>query len=209
MNVKDEEIEVKFYVQDLGTIENRLQELGAERVQSRTHEYNLRFDTPDDVLTQSDQLLRLRRDSASHMTYKGPGITLDGVYHRKEIQFTLSDFDAAQAFLEALGYHVTIIYEKFRSEYSLGDVMVTLDELPIGDFIEIEGPDSVSIKETSCMLGLRWTTRITGNYLSLFQNACQAMEIKPNNLTFKDLANTVVLPVHLGVHPADGSSDDQ
>ena len=59
-------------------------------------------------------MLRLRRDSSVRLTYKGPGKTIDGVHLRKEIEFAASDFDAAQAFLEALGYQVQMIYEKYR-----------------------------------------------------------------------------------------------
>jgi adenylate cyclase class 2 len=206
MNGKDQEIEVKFYIRDLGSIEKLLQELGADQVQARTHEYNLRFDTPNGDLTQRDQLLRLRKDTADRVTYKGPGFTLDGVYHRKEIQFAVSDFNAAQAFLEALGYQVSMVYEKFRTVYAMGDALVTLDELPLGNFIEIEGPDPKSIQKTSQQLGIRWAARITGSYLSLFQTACQTMGIKTNNLTFADFADIVVMPGHLGVHPADGSN---
>ena len=113
MDGKDREIEVKFYVRGLISTEKLLQELGADQVQARTHEYNLRFDTPDGELTQRDHVLRLRKDSAARVTYKGPGFTLDGVYHRKEIEFAVSDFDAAQTLLEALGYQVSMVYEKF------------------------------------------------------------------------------------------------
>ncbi len=207
MNGKGQEIEVKFLVHDLGNVEKILQELGANQVQARIHEYNLRFDTQDGVLTQRDHLLRLRRDTANRVTYKGPGHTLDEVYHRKEIQFTVSDFDAARVFLEVLGFQVSMIYEKFRTAYSLGDVLVTLDELPFGNFIEIEGPDSTSIKKTSQMLGMHWAARITASYATLFQTACHSLDTKPNNLTFEDFSNIVVLPHHLGVHPADRSNE--
>jgi adenylate cyclase class 2 len=149
----------------------------------------------------------LRKDTADRVTYKGPGLTLDGVYHRKEIQFTVSDFNAAQAFLEALGYQISMVYEKFRTVYALGDVLVTLDELPLGNFIEVEGPDPKSIQQTSQQLGVRWASRITSSYISLFQIACQTMHLKTNNLTFADFVNIVVMPDHLGVHPADGSNE--
>jgi len=206
MKGKDQEIEIKYYVQDLGIIEVLLQELGANKVQERTYEYNLRFDTQDHELTRKDQVLRLRKDTADRVTYKGPGFALDGVYHRDEIEFMVSDFDATQAFLEALGYRVSLIYEKYRTVYTFDDILVALDELPIGNFIEIEGPGGGSIREASQKLGLLWSAHITESYASLFQNACQTIGIRPSNLTFADFANVIVLPGHLGVDPADRSS---
>jgi adenylate cyclase class 2 len=205
MDGKNQEIEVKFYVRDLISTEEHLQELGANQVQVRTYEYNLRFDTPGGDLTQGDQILRLRKDTVDRVTYKGPGISLDGVLHRKEIELSVSDFDAAQALLEALGYQVSMVYEKYRTIYALGDVMVTLDEMPFGKFIEIEGPDGASIREASHKLGLRWAARIATNYAALFQAACQSLDIKTHNLTFADFADIIVLPEHIGVHLADGS----
>jgi adenylate cyclase class 2 len=147
----------------------------------------------------------LRKDNADRLTYKCPGFTLDGVYHRKEIEFAVSDFDAAQTLLEALGYQVSMVYEKFRTVYTFGDVLVSLDEMPFGNFIEIEGPDGDTIREASQKLELRWATRIAASYASLFQAARLALDLKTHNLTFADFANIVVLPGHLGVHPADRS----
>lgn len=205
MDEKNLEIEVKFYIWDLNTMEVRLQELGAKKVQPRTHEYNLRFDTPAGELVQQNQVLRLRKDTADRVTFKGPGVVQEGVYHRKEIEFEVSDFNAAQAFLEALGYQVSMIYEKFRTVYALGEVLVTLDEMPFGNFIEIEGPDSHSIQETSRMLGLPWVVRIAASYASLFQAACQAAGLETNQLTFAAFAGRDLRPEHLGVQPAQDS----
>jgi len=64
-----EEIEAKFYVQDLDKIAARLQQLGARRVQERTRELNLRFDLPDGSLGRSQRVLRLRQDTQARLTY--------------------------------------------------------------------------------------------------------------------------------------------
>jgi adenylate cyclase class 2 len=200
---KTREIEIKFYVQDLNTIKTRLLELGAKQVQPRTHEYNLRFDIPAGQLTLDDKLIRLRRDTANRITYKGPGAEIDGVYHRSEVEFEVSDFNAAKAFLEALGYQVSLIYEKFRATFRFKDVMVALDELPLGNFVEIEGPDGDSILRASQELAFQWQARIAASYGSLFKTACQAMSRAPQNLTFSDFADLNVIPEHLGVEIAD------
>jgi len=42
--------------------------------------------------------------------------------------------------LRALGYEPTYRYQKYRQPYHLAAVEVLLDETPIGNFLELEGP---------------------------------------------------------------------
>jgi adenylate cyclase class 2 len=142
----DQELEVKFYLPDLPALRARLETAGAQLVQPRVHEINLRFDTPSGDLTRSYRVLRLRQDTEARLTYKGPGELVDGVRSRQELEFTVSDFGTARHFLEALGYEVSVMYEKYRATYTLRGVLVTLDEMPYGYFAEIEGPDGASIR---------------------------------------------------------------
>jgi predicted adenylyl cyclase CyaB len=104
--MKDQELEIKYYVADLAAIDARLQSLGAVVEQVRTHELNLRFDTPGAELTNAMQVLRLRHDTADRLTFKGPMQIVDGIRLRQEIEFTVGDFRSARTFLEALGYKV-------------------------------------------------------------------------------------------------------
>src|SRR5512139_1156368 len=99
---KGQETEAKFYVIRLDRMAARLQELKAHLVQSRVLETNLRFDLPDDSLTASGQVLRLRRDTQARLTYKGAGQNKSGVLDRQEIEFIVEDEQKARQFLEAL-----------------------------------------------------------------------------------------------------------
>src|SRR5215510_12876715 len=99
-----QEIEAKFYVQDLKRIEARLQNLEARLIQPRILETNLRFDLPDSRLRSKGQVLRLRQDSEARLTYKDSGTSEQGVVNRREIEFTVEDFEKAKLLLEALGY---------------------------------------------------------------------------------------------------------
>ena len=153
MAVSGKELEVKFLLSNLGRLENRLKGIGASCVQHRTYESNLRFDTPDRELTQTFQILRLRQDSAARVTYKGPGEEEGGACLRQELEITVNDFAIAQSLFEALGYQVVFMYEKYRTAYAMDEVVVTLDEMPYGSFVEIEGPDGNSICESATRLG--------------------------------------------------------
>jgi adenylate cyclase class 2 len=201
--MKDQEIEIKLYLSDLPAFRQRLEARGAGLVEARLHEVNLRFDTPGGDLTRTAQVLRLRRDSAARLTYKGKGDTSGEVFVRREIEFTVGDFQAAQAFLEALGFTVSLLYEKYRTTYDLDGVHVTLDEMPFGNFSELEGPDAGSIRLVAEKLGVNWEARIADSYTSLFERLKDKLGLAFRDLSFENFRGIVVPPQALGVQPAD------
>ncbi len=203
MNNSTQEIEVKFYLQRRAALEERLQNQGATLIQPRVHELNLRFDTPERSLTREKRVLRLRQDEQARLTYKGPGYIDQDVTQRLEIEFAVSDFESARAFLYALGYEVSIYYEKFRTTYAWQGVLVTLDEMPYGDFSEIEGPDAGAIQQAAQALGLHWEARILDSYLALFERLRQSNGLSARNLAFAELEGLTCTPRMLGVQPGD------
>jgi adenylate cyclase class 2 len=199
----NQEREIKFYVQDLEAVNERLRICGAELTRERTLEINLRLDTDDRSLYKSGRLLRLRQDDRARVTYKADARVEGGVIARTEIEFTVDNFAVARKLFEALGYQVVVIYEKYRRVYRLGDVEVTLDELPMGDFVEIEAPNNTLIEGAAQMLGLDWAKGIATNYLGLFEVARSNRGFTFNDLTFENFRDFEVLPEDIGVQPAD------
>ncbi len=203
MSSSNQEIEVKFYVRSLPALAARLQQLGAAVTQTRVWERNLRFDTPDGNLRRASRVLRLRQDTAARMTYKGPGRIIDGVQHRAEIELTVESLDQARALLEALGYQVSMAYEKYRTTYSIGGTLVTLDELPYGSFVEIEGPTSEAIAQVAGSLKLNWEARINESYAALFDRTRATLNLPFRDLLFDNFRSVAVQPEDLGVRFAD------
>jgi adenylate cyclase class 2 len=201
--MKDTEIEVKFFISNLEAIEARLIELNAVCRQPRTHEINLRFDTPDHSLSAAGRVLRLRHDLESRLTYKGPGQIDEGTHSRQEIEFVVGDYQAARKFLELLGYDVVVIYEKFRAVYELDGVNITLDELPYGNFIEIEGPTPQSVHSTSQVLRLNWEARNLESYIVIFYRLRENRALTMRDLIFDNFTNLHISIHDLGVIPAD------
>jgi adenylate cyclase class 2 len=197
------ESEVKFLLNDLPGLQRRLETLGARLAAPEVREVNLKFDRPDRSLTQTFQVLRLRRDSRVRLTYKGPGRIVDGVNARKEIEFEAGDFEAAQAFLEALGFEVNLVYEKYRTSYELDGVEIVLDHTPLGDFAELEGPDGAAIAALAARLGLDWSARTVASYTFLFDEVKRSLGLAVRDLTFEDFEGVAVTPAALGVRPAD------
>ena len=203
MSGPGEELEVKFYLRHAQQLQSRLEALGARLEQPRTLEINLRFDTPNLDLLRSGRLLRLRQDTAARITFKGPGREEGGARLRQELEFTAGDFATARAVFEALGYSVYMLYEKQRATYALGAVLVTLDEMPYGDFAEIEGPDASSIQQAAADLGLDWSRRILDSYTVLFEVARKNLGFTFRDLSFANFTGLSVPAEALAVEPAD------
>jgi len=199
-----QETEVKFHTRDLKRIETRLLELQAVLIQPRIHEVNFRFDTPNNELRKSSRVLRLRQDDKARFTFKGPSVEkAGGVMSRKEIEFVVEDFDCAKEFLEELGFQAVVFYEKFRATYDLNDVHVMLDELPYGDFVEIEGEDAASIRNVADALGLNWDAMIKAGYHALFDRVSEKYGLDNSKLSFEELKNVKIAVADLKIIAAD------
>jgi len=203
MSDSNQEIEAKFYVTGLAGVKARLHELEATLIHERILETNIRFDLPGARLRSKGRVLRLRRDTEARLTYKGGSRNEQGVLSRTEIEFTVGDFDKAKQFLEALGYQELMRYDKFREVYQLDNCHIMLDELPYGYFIEIEGENVEDIQKASAKLHLRWEAAITRSYNALFDSVKRALNLKFNDLSYRNFLDIKVKPEHLGVTPAD------
>ncbi|HRN51179.1 MAG TPA: class IV adenylate cyclase [Anaerolineales bacterium] len=202
--VGDKELEVKFHVAQPAEIERRLVAAGAVLLHPRTHEYNLRFDSPNGVLGEAHSMLRLRRDSSSHMTFKGPSTTLGGVLARQEIEFDVSNFTQAQKLIEALGFGSKFMYEKYRTTYVMTGLKITLDEMPYGTFVEIEGTEPEPIQAAAHQLGLNWERRLPETYLSIFRRLKDLYGMRFTDLSFENFNGVEVSLERAGILPADG-----
>lgn len=202
--MKDQETEVKFFVLDLKRIETRLLELEARLIQARAHEINFRFDTPDNGLRKNSRVLRLRRDTEAKLTYKGPSkLAEGGVMTRKEIEFTVGDFESAKEFLLSLGYEPKIFYEKFRTTFELNHTHIMLDELPYGTFVEVEGNNADEIQVTVRKLGLKWENMIRMGYHAIFDVIAPKYGLDASQLSFENVKDIRVAPDDFIFKPAD------
>lgn len=204
--VGDKELEVKFHIAQPAELERRLVDVGAVLLHPRTHEYNLRFDSANGALGQAHSMLRLRRDTSSHMTFKGPSTTLGGVLARQEIEFDVSNFTQAQKLIEALGFGSKFMYEKYRTTYAMNGLKVTLDEMPYGHFVEIEGTEPEPIHAAAEQLGLDWELRLPETYISIFRRLKDLYGLRFTDLSFENFAGIEVSLLRAGIKPADSPS---
>jgi adenylate cyclase class 2 len=205
-----QETEVKFLVFDLAKIEARLRELKAKVFSPRTIEINLRFDNSNGDFERTGRVLRLRKDDLARLTYKGNSQNIEGALSRREIEFAVDDFDSAKQFIEALGYEVAFIYEKYRTTYEISltsptgltSLKIMLDELPYGYFIEIEGKLEM-LRPIADELGLDWNKAVPTSYHALFARLCEARGFKLRDLTFENFKEIKVSPKDMMIEYAE------
>lgn len=177
------ETETKLYVPDLPAVEDRLRQLGAEVTMPRVLEANVRYENSANTLAAEGIGLRLRQDTRARLTYKDSGHVENGIVSRFDAEVEVSDFQTMEIILGKLGYHPHMRYEKYRAAYTLNGADVTLDELPYGHFVEIEG-DVTAIERAIEQLHLTQAPRLSSSYTALFERVKRALGLQFNDLTF-------------------------
>ena len=186
------EIEVKFYIHDISTIRDRIISLGAESM-GRIFETNICFEDSGKNIFKNKSLLRLRKDNRTRLTFKSlPHTKNQGknadfkILREQEVE--VSDFAVMKSILESLGFHKERVYEKWRETFVLNGVNLCIDEMPFGNFLEIEG-EKEDIIEAASKTGMAWDNRILLNYLHMFEIIRQKFKLKFNDITFENFKN--------------------
>jgi len=177
------EVEIKFRVHDLNGLARKLRQCGFRLVTPRTHEMNTLYDLPGQPLRRRGDLLRVRKyGSVWTLTHKAKGKT--GRHKtRVENETQVANGKKMDAILRALTFAPTFRYEKFRSEWSDAQGHVVVDETPIGDFAEIEGPPRW-IDRTARQLLIPPSAYITDTYAALFFQWKKQTRSRAKQMTF-------------------------
>ena len=180
---RPKEIEIKFVAPDLRALRSRLRNLGFRLVTPRTREMNVLYDLPGHPLRTRGQLLRLRRYGDKWtLTHKARGVA--GRHKsREETETVVDNGPRMHRILLSLGFLPSFRYEKFRSEWTDDHGHVVLDETPIGNLGEIEGP-ARWIDRTAAALGIDRKDYMTSSYAELFSQWKQRTGSKADEMTF-------------------------
>ena len=184
------ETEIKIPMQDgAGPARLLLEQHGYRITQPRTLQADQVFDFPDGALRQSGRLLRLRlenapsENSAAILTYKGPVLSAGPHKSREELETSAADGGTLEKILGRLGLVPSFRYEKYRTTFQASDEpgLVTLDETPIGVFIELEGP-AYWIDRTALRLGFAPRDYVTASYSALYRAFRESHQGPPDML---------------------------
>ena len=168
----------------------RLTEADFSLITPQTHEFNTLYDQPGAKLRRRGALLRLRKFGEKWiLTYKDKSGPSGGQHKsRREIETPVENGEAAARIFESLGFKPSFRYEKFRSEWSDGKGHVVIDETPIGNYGEIEGPPEW-IDSTAERLAITHEQYITLSYAELFAAWKRKTKSKAAEMTFAALSS--------------------
>ena len=187
-NLSHLEIEVKFFINDIDLLRNRVLDLNCS-LQGREFETNIRYDDKNNTLFKNKSLLRLRKDKHNYLTFKSTPKTQDkDVKIMTEYEVKVNDYESIQHILASLGFVPVQHYEKYRETFCMGNTQILIDTLPYGDFIEIEG-DKDHILKLASELGLNWNHRILLNYLAIFEIIKDKLNLPFSDVTFDNFAS--------------------
>lgn len=140
---------------------------GASPLLGRRLQEDSLLDTEDEMLRRRRCVLRVRVENGkSRITFKGP-VQPSIVKVREELETLVGDGVALLRILEEIGLHVWFCYEKYREEFSHEDVIVAIDETPVGVFVEIEGSEQ-GITAMAEALGRSTEDYVLDSYRGLF-----------------------------------------
>ena len=179
------ETEVKIRVSNRAAALDALKRAGLTISAPRQFESNTLYDTPERALSKKGVLLRLRQvGDTSVITWKGRGQA--GPHKsRPELETSIGSLETLHRILVELGYQPMFRYEKYRTEFAAGDEdgVVTVDETPIGDFLELEGPGEW-IDRVAGELGFGRKDYILESYGRLYLADCERRGVEPAHMVF-------------------------
>ena len=165
------EIEVKARVGDPAAARAMILAAGAVETRPRHREINTLYDFRDRRLAGSSRAIRLRVvGKKALLTYKGPPQKSRRFKVREEIESEVKKAGAAAKILAELGLVSVFRYEKRRTLFKKGALTVCLDELSIGNFIEVEG-ERPKIVRFMKALGIDRKEWLRSSYIGLIASA--------------------------------------
>ena len=151
------EIEAKFLAVDHDALRAKLKEVGAVCEQPMRLMKRRGFDFPDGRLRHTQNGWVRIRNEGDKITMSYKQLNNRGLDGTHEVQLVIDSFEAAEAFLQALGLKPNVYQETKRESWTLDGCEIELDEWPWAKpYIEMEGPDEAALRSLATKLGLDW-----------------------------------------------------
>ena len=180
------EVEIKLRVGDAAAGRSLLRKAGFRVARRRRFESNAVFDRPGGQLRKHGMLLRLRRVGCrAILTFKGRSVV--GRHKtREEIELEITEPEPLTMILGRMGFREAFRYEKYRTDYELKGTegVATLDETPVGVYIELEGTPGW-IDHAARELKFTEDHYITKSYGQLYIEDCRRKGLAPRHMVFQ------------------------
>jgi adenylate cyclase class 2 len=180
------EREIKLRFESAAEARDRILSIGATPLRGRRLQEDCLLDTADDRLYRRRCVLRVRSENGkSLLTFKGP-VQPGLMKVRQEHETVAADGDTLLTILHELGLRVWFRYEKYREEFSAEDVIIAIDETPVGTFVEVEGGEE-HIHRTAAALGKSPDDYLTDSYRTLFVHHCREHGLDASDMIFASI----------------------
>jgi adenylate cyclase, class 2 len=177
------EREIKLRFADPETARAAVLRTGATPLHGRRLQEDCLLDTPGEVLRLRRCVLRVRIESGkTFLTFKGP-VQASSMKVRDEFETVVADGAVLLKVLEELGFRVWFRYHKYREEFALDDVVVAVDETPLGTFVEVEG-SARGIADMAVALDRGPADYLVDSYRRLYLHDCAARGVTPADMLF-------------------------
>lgn len=158
---------------------------GATPLRERRLQEDCLLDSDVGALRSRCCVLRIRMEAGrSRLTFKGP-VEPSAMKLRPEFETGVDDGVALLRLFEEVGFRVWFRYQKYREEFAHEDVIVAIDETPVGTFVEIEGGER-GITGMAHALGRTPGEYVLDSYRSLFLKHQQKHGLAATDMIFDD-----------------------
>jgi adenylate cyclase, class 2 len=179
------EREIKLRFRSADEAREAIVACGATPLLGRRLQEDVLLDTDDEELRRRRCVLRVRMENGkSRLTFKGP-VQPGLMKVREELETVIGDGGMLLRVLKELGLHVWFRYEKFREEFAHEDVIVAVDETPVGTFVEIEGSET-GIHAMAAALGRVESDYIQDSYRGLFLRYRDELGLSGSDMVFDE-----------------------
>ena len=150
------------------------------------------LDLPNGELQHQGCALRVRIEKSditnksiyetTTVTFKGPPLP-DVMKVREELETTVGNGKLFLRILVKAGWNVWFRYQKYREEFKRDDVVIAIDETPVGAFVELEG-NELTIRSLASALGRTTDDYIIASYRQLYVEHCTNTNKPIENMVF-------------------------
>ncbi|MFJ9420030.1 class IV adenylate cyclase [Streptomyces sp. NPDC101227] len=148
------EFEARFLNVDAAKIADHLSARSATCSMPRTLMRRIVFKN-DDIEARGGWLRLRQQGEKTFLTYKQTTSAVSAIDTTLESEVEVGSFDATKNLLEAMGFTALRYQENYREEWKLDGVTFDIDTWPgLPPFLEVEGPDEVSVRKAADSLGL-------------------------------------------------------
>lgn len=141
------------------------------------------LDNAAEELRKRRCVLRVRTEGGkSRLTFKGP-VQPGPMKLREELETVVGDGEMLLHVFRELGFDVWFRYEKYREEFTHEDVIVAIDETPVGVYVEIEGTEA-GIEAMATAIGKSRADYVLDSYRGLFLQRAVEFGLSGRDLVF-------------------------